>query len=97
MCVREWGGVLSWGKDCKHVSSPCNSSETKELGKLLALFITFLVSSSSLSIYKKDDIYSAKTSCTFAIFWKLLQEKSITLPFILGIIKTGRRRRKIWV
>ena len=34
----------------------------------------FLVSSSSLSIYKKDDIYSAKTSCTFAKFWKLLQE-----------------------
>ena len=40
---------------------PYNCSEAKELAKLLALSITFVVSSSSLSMYRKDDIDSEKT------------------------------------
>ena len=60
MYVGEWGGVLYWGKECKDVSSPCNCSEAKELAKSLALSITFVVSSSSLSIYRKDYIDSEK-------------------------------------
>ena len=40
---------------------PYNCSEAKELAKLLALSITFVVSSSSLSIYRKDDIDLEKT------------------------------------